>query len=78
MARLISLREMGELSAWIKCSDKLQHITVKKRIMPDESQYQGKDNDAWLNARLPSLYGPHSNRPRTQVLWALTHVRTKD
>ena len=78
MARLISLREMGELNTWIKCSDKLQHTTVKKRIMPEESQYQGKDDDTWLNASLPALYGPYSNRPWTQILRALTHGGTKD
>ena len=78
MARLISLREMGELNAWIKCSDKPQHSTVKKRIMPDEGQYRGKDDDAWLNAGLPALYGPHSHRPWAQVLRSLTHGGTKD
>ena len=77
MARLISLREMGELNAWIKCSDKPQHTSVKERIMPDEGQYQGKD-DAWINARLPALHGPHSDRPWVQVLRALAHGDTRD
>ena len=78
MARLISLREMGELNAWIKCSDKPQHTVVKERIMTDECQYQGKDDCAWLNARLPALRGPHSDRPWVQVLRVLAHGDTKD
>jgi len=56
MARLISLREMGELNTWIKYPDKPQHTTVKSRIMPEEYQYLSKDNDAWLIAGLPALH----------------------
>jgi hypothetical protein len=78
MARLISLREMGELNAWIKCSGNLQHATVKKVRMSEEGQYQGKDDAAWLNARLPALHGPHSDRPWVQVLRALAHGDTND
>jgi len=78
MARLISLREMGELDAWVKCSDKPQHTQVKEGIMPGEGQYQGKDDGAWLSAKLPALYGPHSDRPWAQMLRALAHGDMKD
>ena len=77
MARLISLREMGKLDAWIKCRAKPQHTPVKERIMPDGGQYQGKDDGAWLNAEVPALTGPHSDRPWVQVLRALAHGGTK-
>jgi len=73
MARLISLREMGELDAWIKYQSMPRLTPMKEGIMPDEGQYQGKDDGAWLNVRLPALYGPHSHRPWAQVLRALTH-----
>ena len=78
MARLISLREMGELNAWTKYSGKPQHTPAREGIMPDKGQYQGKDDGAWLNAKLPALYGPHSDRPWAQILRALAHEGTKD
>ena len=79
MARLISLREMGELDTWIKCQGTPQYTPVKKRIMPDSGQYQGKKDDGvWLKAEVPALYGPHSDRPWAQVLRALTQGGSKD
>jgi len=79
MAKLISLREMSELNAWIKCQDTLQYTPVKERTMPDRGQYRGKkDSGAWLKAEVPALYGPHSDRPWVQILRALTHGGTKD
>ncbi|MEA3253420.1 MAG: ISLre2 family transposase [Chloroflexota bacterium] len=79
MARLISLREMSELNAWIKCQGTLQYTPVKEEIMPDRDQYRGKkDSSAWLKAEVPALYGPHSDRPWVQILRALTHGGTKD
>jgi len=78
MARLISLKEMGELNAWINCQGKPQCTPVKERIIPVQGQYQGKDDAAWLNARLPALHGPHSDRPWAQVLRALAHGGMKD
>jgi len=78
MARLISLREMGELDAWIKYRGMPRLTPMKEGIMPDEGQYQGKDDGAWLDVRLPALYGPHSDRPWVQVLRSLAHGGTKD
>ena len=74
MARLISLREMTELNAWIKCQGTPQYTPVKERIMPDRGQYRGKKDDgAWLKAEVPALYGPHSDHPWVQILRALMH-----
>lgn len=42
--------------------------------MPEEGTYQDKDDGTWLNARLPALCGPHSDRPGAQVLRALAHA----
>ena len=78
MARLISLREMGELDAWIKYRGMPRLTPMKEGIMPDKGQYQDKDDCAWLNVRLPALYGPHSDRPWVQVLRALAHGGRKD
>jgi len=73
MARLISLRETGKLSAWIKRKSKPQHIPSREKTTLKEAQYQDRDNGAWLSSSLPALHGPHSNRPWVQVLWALAH-----
>ena len=78
MARLISLRETGELDPWIEYRGMPRLTPMKEGITPDEGRCQGKDDDAWLNARLPALYGPHSGRPWAQVLRALAHGGTKD
>lgn len=74
MARLISLRETGKLSAWVKCRSKPQHIPSREKTTLKEAQYQDRDNGAWLSSSLPALHGPHSNRPWVQVSWALAHV----
>jgi len=47
---------MGELNTWIKYSNKHQYTTVKVRIMPEEGQYQSKDNAAWLIVGLTALH----------------------
>ena len=69
---------MGELDAWIKYWDMSRLTPMKEGIMPDEGQYQGKDDCAWLSVRLQTLYGPHSDRPWARVLRALAHGDAKD
>ena len=76
MARLISLKETGKLNTWIKRRIEPQHAPAKERTMPEESQYRGKDDGAWLQARLPGLYGSHCNRHWAQVLRTLAHADT--
>jgi hypothetical protein len=69
MARLINLREMGELHSWIN------HRPDKpKSISPPEKEIQirqcstSEDNGVWLEVGLPALYGPHANDPWAQAL----------
>ena len=77
MARLIGLKEMSELNAWIKCQGTPQYTPVKERIMLEEDQHRGeKDDSAWLNAGLPALHGPHSDRSWVQVLRTLIYGDT--
>lgn len=75
MTRLVNLREMGELHAWIthkgrqrdnKPSRQSRQISTPK---PNASMTQ----QVWLEAGLPALSGPHQNRPWVQVLRALIH-----
>ena len=73
MARLISLREMGNLNTWVKYQSKPQHIPSREKTMLKGTQCQDRDNGVWLSAGLPALHGPHSGRPWVRVLWALAH-----
>jgi len=73
MARLISLRERGNLNTWVKYQSNPQHIPSREKVMLKGEQYQDRDNGAWLSASLPALRGPHSDRPWARVLWALAH-----
>jgi hypothetical protein len=75
MARLINLREMGELHSWIN------HRPDKpKSISPPEKEIQirqcsiSEDNGVWLEVGLPALCGPHRNRPWVQTLSAISHA----
>jgi len=71
MARLISLREMGELHSWITHKDNQGGSQSPKKKTGKEKPMKGKDAGAWLEVSLPALYGPHQNRPWVQVLRAL-------
>jgi len=73
MARLISLRERGDLNTRAKYQHGAQHIPLRKKTMLKRNQYQDRDNGAWLSAGLPALHGPHSDRPWVRILWALAH-----
>jgi len=73
MARLISLREGGDLNTWARCQSRPQHIPSREKLALQGVQCQHRDDGAWLNADLPALHGPHRNRPWAQVLWELAH-----
>ncbi len=48
------------------------YTPVKERIMLEGDRHPDKKDDGdWLNAGLPALHGPHSDRPRGQVLRTL-------
>lgn len=77
IARPISLRETGKLNTRIKCRSKPQQIPARERIIPEEGQHHYKDDGASLRAGLLALYGPHSGRPRVQLLRAPAHTYIK-
>ncbi len=72
MARLITLREMGQLHSWITHKDKSGDRQPPKKVISKEVTSR-KDVGTWLQATLPSLYGPHQDRPWVQILRALSH-----
>ena len=63
MARLISLREMGELHSWITHKDKLGGNQPPKKKTGKEKPMRRSDPAAWFKVSLPALYGPQQNRP---------------
>ena len=76
MARLINLREMGQLHLWINQRDKRyvsRCILMSEKAMPRKQNYVDRDRGAWLEAGVPALYGSHANRPWAQVLRTIAH-----
>ena len=59
MARLISLREIGQLHSWITHKDKIGESQPPQKEISKEKPTPGKDAGAWLEAGLPALYGRH-------------------
>lgn len=72
MARLISLREMGQLHFWITHKDKSGDRQSPGKAISKEPILK-KDIGTWLQAALPSLHGPHQDRLWVQILRALSH-----
>jgi hypothetical protein len=62
MVRLINLREQGELYHWVK---------------PKPRKPDGKPALLWLDANLPSLSGPRSDRPWAQILHTMIQSTPK-
>jgi hypothetical protein len=76
MARLINLRETGQLHLWVNRREKqdiFQTIPVSVKVTWEKGRCTDRDHGAWLEAGLPSLYGPHANRPWARVLRAIAH-----
>jgi len=63
MARLITLREMGQLHSRITRKDKLRESQPSKKEIGKEKLIPGKDVGTWRGAGLLALYGPQQNRP---------------
>jgi hypothetical protein len=70
MARLIRLRETGQLHCWTPRIDRSGDSHPSKKISSRKTpeKYAG----AWLEAGMPALYGPHQNRHWAQILRTLT------
>ena len=75
MTRLVNLREMGELHAWIthKGRQRDNKLSRQSRQTSMPKPNSGMTQQVWLEAGLPALSGPHQNRPWVQVLRALIH-----
>ena len=72
MARLISLREMGQLHSWITRKETSLQNKPRHEVKVS-TKLQTKDDAAWLAVDLPALHGPHQNRPWVHVLRELSH-----
>jgi len=72
MARLISLREMGQIHYWITHRDKSENGRLSRKESSNRKVTKRKDTGAWLKAEMPVLYGPHQNRHWVKMLRALT------
>ncbi|MCK4722427.1 MAG: ISLre2 family transposase [Dehalococcoidia bacterium] len=72
MARLIRLRESGQLQSWIPRMNGLGDSQPPERKTTSGKTRQ-KHAGAWLEAGMPALYGPHQNRHWVQILRVLTY-----
>jgi hypothetical protein len=72
MARLISLRKMGQIHQWITHRNKPDNGKLSKDQIYHKKIPKRKDTGAWLKAEMPVLYGPHQNRYWVKALRALT------
>jgi len=77
MARLINLREHGQLGLWVNSLDKPKicgNIVPRFKLRPESVKPSEDKYRAWLEAGLPALYGPHHNRPWAQILSGMTRT----
>ena len=72
MARLIRLREAGQLYCWTPRIDRSGDSQPPKKKMSSRKTPE-KYAGAWLEAGMPALYGPHQNRHWVQILRAITY-----
>jgi hypothetical protein len=72
MARLISLREMGQIHSWITHNNRLRSSTSTEKKVSNRKIISRKDTGDWLQAGMPVLIGPHQNRYWVKALRALT------
>jgi len=73
MARLINLREMGELHQWINHRpEKQKSISITEKKFKTKKCKMTKDSGQWLEADLPAIFGPHANHPWVRALRAIS------
>ncbi len=74
MARLINLRERGQLHSWINhLPHKPKSISLAENEVQIKRRSADKGSGAWLEANLPALHGPHGDRPWARALGAVAH-----
>ena len=70
----MSLSHSGKLDTKKKISIGKPALTLAGRThRSDREEYEAEDGGTWLEASMPPLYGPHSDRSWVQVLRALAH-----
>ena len=78
--RLLCIRFLvleGKLDDWL--SEKKPALRISfpaKKIRKIVTRLSEQEPDAWLQAGLPALYGPHASRPWVQVLKNITETPT--
>jgi len=72
MARLISLREMGQIHHWITHKDISEDKRLPTKEVIKSRVRKRRDSGAWLKAEMPAFYGPHQNHYWVKTLHALT------
>ena len=76
MACIIRLQRSGKLCSW--SIDRTERIPYTKPLIRPVQDKDTKDAHyaTWLNATIPALSGPHSNRPWARALRSLAHGST--
>ena len=72
IARLISLRQMGQLHSQITRKDKSKDSQLLGAEVNKKRTNRNRDTGTRLEAELPALYGPHQNCHWDQALKTLT------
>ena len=76
MARLINLRQTGQLHLWASHRDKqpvAHDLPIPTKVLPEKDNVTRADSRAWLEAGLPATNGPQADRPWAQVLRQIAH-----
>jgi hypothetical protein len=81
ITRLLCVRFLvfeGQLSGWLtkQNSPEPRLIIPRRRIRRLVNRLSTHQQDEWLTAGLPALYGPHASRPWVQALKSLSQVST--
>lgn len=71
MVRLLNLRQQGHLHLWVNHRGK-QEQPHRKPSAPPPPRITTKQTGAWLEAILPAISGPHSDRPWAHLLKDIT------
>lgn len=75
MAKVIQLRSNGQLEEWSheRNGREPDREILERAVVRLRAEIK-KDPQAWLEARLPALAGPHSDRPWAAMLRELTRI----
>ncbi len=78
--RLLCIRFLvleGKLKDWLVEKPYAHQINIpKKKIRRTINHLSAREPDAWLEAGIPALAGPHASHPWVQLLKSLSEVRS--